>query len=299
MKQQFIEDKAATIRLSIYADNRPIVPTSGTITLLKPDGSELQAETAVTVNADTGEMTYSLTSTHTADKDLNYIAKWAYIVNGVTYFENQLFDVVLSVLSIPITDDDLYAELESLRKANNQATGTATAGAAGSLTDTIRRKEDDDFWKGGVIKIISGTGVGQERNVTGFTQSTGVITVSPNFTTTPDTTSIYKVVRSFSVKIENAFETLETMLYNKGKRHELILESSQIKYPLLYLTIHTISLDLFDDETDKWYLLATKYWDKFTQAFGNMTLEYDEDESGTVSEDEQQGGINEIRIRRA
>jgi hypothetical protein len=300
MKQQFLKTKVGTIRLTVYDNNRPLVPTSAYITLYKTDGTtELQARVAVSVDSTTGEMTYSLTTTHTADHDLNYKALWEYVYNGTTYYETQLFDVVKSILSIPITDNDIYDELESLRKANMQATGTATAGAAGSLTDTLKRKEDDNYWKGGTIKILSGTGLGQERDITGFTQSTGMITITPNWGTNPDTTSIYRIVKSFSNKIQQSFKKLETMLYDKGKRDSLILESSQIEIPLLYLTIHFICLDLMDEVDDKWSRLAASYWDKFQTSFNNMKLEYDEDESGGIDEEEEGHAPGELRIGRA
>jgi hypothetical protein len=298
MKQNFIQSQIDTLRLTVYDNNRPLIPSSGTVTLYKPSGETLQAAAAVTIDGTTGEMTYALTATHTAAKDLNYKAVWAYVVSGTTYYQTQLFDIVLSQLGIPITDEDLFNELDSLRKAAEQATATATAGAAGSLTDT-KRRESDDYWKGGTIEIVAGTGIGQRRDITGFTQSTGVFTVTPNFGTAPDSTSKYVIVKSFSSKIIAAFDKLQTMLYDKGKRHELIIESSQITVPLVYLTIHMIALDLMDESDDKWSRLATIYWDKFDKSFGAMKLDYDEDESGLITEDEEMKSPTELRIGRA
>lgn len=299
MKQQFLQGKTGTIRVTVYQNNRPIIPTSAKITLYKAGSTGvLQAQATAAVNSTTGEMTYSLTATHTADNDMNYKAIWEYVYDGTTYYETQLFDVVKSILSIPITDDDIFDELESLRKQNVQVTGTATAGAAGSITDT-KRKESDDYWKGGIVEIMSGTGNGQKRDVTGFTQSTGALTVTPNWTTNPDTTSIYRLVKSYTRKIEQAFTEIEAMLYNKGKRDCLILEASQIKFPLLYLTIHKICTDLMDEENDKWDILAKSYWDKFNNHFTTMKLDYDEDESGAVSgQDEEGQSVSEIRLFR-
>ncbi len=298
MKQQFLKGIADTIRLTVYDNNRATIPTSGTVTLYNPDGSSLQTAAAVTVNSTTGEMTYSLTATHTAAEDLNYKAVWAYVVSGTTYYQTQLFDVVLSLLAIPITDEDLYNELETLRQANFQASALATGGASGTLIDT-KRREADSYWKGGTLSIIAGTGIGQSRDITGFTQSTGVFTITPNWGTTPDTTSVYLAVKSFTKKIQAAFDSICTMLYNKGKRDSLILESSQIAQPLTYLTIHLIALDLMDEDNDKWTRIATIYQDKFDKAFNNMKLDYDEDESGSIDDEEAQRGQTELRIGRA
>ena len=300
MKQQFLKAKTGTLRLTAYGDNRPLVPAdSVTVTLYKPEGSALETDASASRDATTGEMTYSLTTTHTATNDLNYKVVWKYVVGGATYYETQLFDVVLSILSIPITDDDLYDELESLREAAIQGNGTATAGAAGTLTDTLNRKEIDDFWTGGVISIFSGTGVGQKRDVSDFVQSTSVISVSPNWTTNPDNTSIYNIIKSYTNKIRLSFEKVETMFYNKGRRHSLILESSQIKMPLLYLTIHFIALDLRKELDDKWDLLSIDYMKKFDQSFNTMKVSYDADESGFISDEEEQRGIASLRISRA
>ena len=89
------------------------------------------------------------------------------------------------------------------------------------------------------------------------------------------------------------------MLYDKGKRHELILESSQIALPLTYLAIHIIALDLMDEIDDKWDRIAKLYQEKFDKAFNNMKLDYDEDESGAIDESEKQQSQTSLRIGRA
>lgn len=299
MKQEFLKGKADTIRLTVYQDNRPIVPTSANITLYKTGGSELQASTSVSIDSTTGEMTYSLTSTHTATLGLNYKAEWAYVVSGTTYYEEQLFDVVLSRLSIPITDDDLFNELESLRDANITMTGKATGSASGTLIDTAKRKEPDYYWTGGTIEILNGTGEGQVRDISDFVQSTSTISVSPNWTTTPDTTSVYKITRGFTKKISQCFDKVAQSIYNKGNRAALIIESSQIKVVLIYITVHFICLDLMQSEGDKWDTLSKKYWDLYTDEFGMMKLDYDADESGTITDDETQSDRTAIRIFRS
>jgi hypothetical protein len=293
-----LEDKTATIRLSVYQNNSPVVPTAATVTLYKYSGSSLQAEASATIDASTGEMTYNLTATHTADRGLNYKAVWKYTVSAVDYYETQLFDIVRSILSIPLTDDDLYAELESLRKANAQKTGTATSATSSTLVDTTKLKDADDFWKGGTIETLSGTGLNQRRTITGFTQSTSTVTVTPSWTTTPDSTTTYRIVRSYTEKINQSFEELEQMFYNKGNRQSLILESSQIKVVLLFLTLEKICRDLSDETDDKWDRLAEVYMEKFDKSFNALKLDYDADESGTIDDEETASSINSLRIYR-
>ena len=125
-----------------------------------------------------------------------------------------------------------------------------------------------------------------------------MISVSPDWTTNPDSTSVYRVVKSYTNKIITSFEKLEQMFYDAGRRHELIMESSQIRIPLIYLTVHFITLDLRQDIDDKWDLLVKDYWAKFQDSWSKLNLSYDTDESGTISDEESQFGVNQVRIFR-
>lgn len=77
--------------------------------------------------------------------------------------------------------------------------GTATGGAATTLTDTSRT-EADDYFNTWIIRIISGTGVGSYAAVTDYDKTTGVFTVADWLNsdgtaggTDPTTGSIYVV----------------------------------------------------------------------------------------------------------
>jgi hypothetical protein len=69
-------------------------------------------------------------------------------------------------------------------------TGTASAGAAATLTHTGKSWTTNQ-WTNYQIRIVSGTGAGQIRNIASNTGS--VITVSANWTTNPDATSVYSI----------------------------------------------------------------------------------------------------------
>lgn len=72
--------------------------------------------------------------------------------------------------------------------------GTATAGAAGTLTDATRRTEDTNHWAGAFLYLYGGTGLAQERAITA-SATTGVMTVEANWTVTPDNTTTYEIHR--------------------------------------------------------------------------------------------------------
>jgi hypothetical protein len=78
-------------------------------------------------------------------------------------------------------------------------TGTASAGSTTTLTDSTKDWSKDAFgnpitnrWKGRVVKITGGTGVGQERIIASNTAT--ALTVATKWTTAPDATSVYQIV---------------------------------------------------------------------------------------------------------
>lgn len=73
-------------------------------------------------------------------------------------------------------------------------TGTAQAGAAGTLTLAAGASSTDDLYRGMVIAITGGTGAGQApRVISDYNGTSKVASVFPNWGTTPDETSEYTI----------------------------------------------------------------------------------------------------------
>ena len=70
------------------------------------------------------------------------------------------------------------------------ATGTATSGGASTITNTAKSWTTNQ-WTNYQVRIVSGTGAGQIRNVASNTGT--VITTSAAWTTQPDATSVYSI----------------------------------------------------------------------------------------------------------
>jgi hypothetical protein len=73
--------------------------------------------------------------------------------------------------------------------------GTAAAGTTNSITFAAGANAANGYYLGHWIHIISGTGAGQYAQISAYTGSTRVATVTPNWTTTPDATSVYEVTQ--------------------------------------------------------------------------------------------------------
>ena len=70
------------------------------------------------------------------------------------------------------------------------ATGTATGGGANTITNSAKAWTTNQ-WTNSQVRIVSGTGAGQIRTVSSNTGTT--LTVSANWTTNPDATSVYSI----------------------------------------------------------------------------------------------------------
>jgi len=76
-----------------------------------------------------------------------------------------------------------------------ERTGTAQAGAADSITLDAGANAADDFYNGMVIRITSGTGVGQIRQIIDYVGASKLAYVGRNWGTNPDATSVFRVSR--------------------------------------------------------------------------------------------------------
>lgn len=83
--------------------------------------------------------------------------------------------------------------IEFTFKGHTKIGGTAQAGALGSITLPANFPAVDGTFNGQLITITSGTGAGQTRIGNVYTGATRVLTVTANWTTTPDATSVFSL----------------------------------------------------------------------------------------------------------
>lgn len=100
--------------------------------------------------------------------------------------------------------------------AGRTNSGTAQAGAAGSITLAAGASSVDNTYNNQYARIVGGTGAFQERKITGYIGATRVATVTPNWTTVPDATSAYNTIDRPNA-CYNTFRTCQdTANYVKG-----------------------------------------------------------------------------------
>jgi hypothetical protein len=108
--------------------------------------------------------------------------------------------------------------------------GTAQAGAAGTITLQAGATSIANAFERSFIYIISGTGSGQNREITAYNGTTKVATVSPNWSVNPDNTSVYRIVTQehyqsttigwdVNAVANNATDTLDITVTGEGSKN--------------------------------------------------------------------------------
>lgn len=101
-------------------------------------------------------------------------------------------------------------------------TGTAQAGASGTITLTSGASAVDDFYKGMLITLDGGTGSGQSRGIKSYVGSTKIATVDYAWTTPPDATSTYTISANVQYRpISSSFESVTCYFNVDGVQHKL------------------------------------------------------------------------------
>lgn len=95
-------------------------------------------------------------------------------------------------LSAPNAESSLQQKFQTIT-----LTGTATAGAASTITLAVGSSAVNSYYKGLIIRTTGGTGSGQSRYITGYVGSTRVATVDTAWSVQPDATTTYEIKYEF------------------------------------------------------------------------------------------------------
>ncbi|AZV57913.1 hypothetical protein [Clostridium sp. AWRP] len=109
---------------------------------------------------------------------------------------NNIITVTSNIYPLYLSAGDLLFETtpsSSSPLVKFNATGTAQAGGANTITLPSTFSTTDDAYNGLVISVDSGTGAGQQKTITDYVGSTKVATVDSNWTIEPDNTSVITI----------------------------------------------------------------------------------------------------------
>ena len=155
------------------SDGTSLAPTSIDTEISKDNGTLADTTNEVTLAKEVGGST---------DSALGYIT--------LTAAEMTADDVLLQIKSANCVTLLLNVRPQRLVAVR---TGTAQAGAAGTITLDAGASAVDDYYNGMYIRTDDHTGAGQARLITDYAGDTKVASVAPNWETNPDNTTDFTV----------------------------------------------------------------------------------------------------------
>lgn len=116
----------------------------------------------------------------------------------------------------------------------------------------------------------------------------------------PDLADLLKTGESNCSKIiAIAFEELKLALQARGKMNDQIPQSESTKYKIIhaYKTLEMLYRRAIKEQGDRFHVLGEEYKQKFLTAIDQVVAAYDYDESGEISDEEEELG-NRFTLQR-
>jgi hypothetical protein len=111
--------------------------------------------------------------------------------------------------------------------------GTATAGAANTITLVAGGSAVNDAYRGMLIRLTGGTGSGQQRVITAYNGTSKVATVTPAWGVTPTGTTTYSVDAQASyAPVSTAFESVTLYANVDGVLHRMLGARGSVEFVL-------------------------------------------------------------------
>lgn len=292
MSLEVREDSTYTFSHEKIVSNVPTLIESATARILDRNGSVLQASTtmdlsgsAVNIASLTVDFSDDPSTSLTYARARNYRIEMT--IDNVIY--NYFFDIVRYPFVNLVTDQDLIDENSMLADGIAEEEGDATDGSSTSIIDT-NRLESDDFWNGGKVTIfpIEDTGSIEERLITNFIKDTGTIVFDPAITT-PVTTEHYLLRKSYQSLITRAGNIVKDDIASAKEKAYLMIDSSQVNRLIIYKALEKYLIPIRKEKDDQYDIMIQEYREQYNKLFLSIPLIFDQDDSGSISDDEAKG----------
>lgn len=293
MKQLFLKDTADTFKVYIYENNRIATPQSAQISVYRPSGTALINSASMTIGAD-GLLSYAFLASDNAETGPDYKAVIAYALNGAVVSAVFFYDVVVSRPGIVITDEDLLSELPQLKDSGWRVFGSAESGTSAAITDTELKRYADDYFVGG---LAYSAGKDETRAITSFNSSTGTVTTTP-FSSAITAGEKYILTRSFGREITRAFEKIEEMLVQIGRRIDLVIDPYDMRGLHIYSSVAEVCKGFISERDNLWWELWKEYEKKAVETFKKMNFKYDSSGDGFIAPSERATSAQPARTGR-
>jgi len=194
-----------------------------------------------------------------------------------------------------ITNAEIVGRLKLLADEHLKADSGSTTTAVSSYIS------DGSNYSNYYICFISGDNANVDRVVTSYESSTGTFTFDALDNAVTNVDEFCLVLKSFQSDVTNAHAVVRNDLRNMGKDVDLFLNyATQLKECYIYKTIELVCAGLMNDavDTDVYYSHMVTYNALYQRELDTLIADYDADESGDISTDEELVKSNYVVVER-
>lgn len=253
-----------TVQFDVYEDDQPLVASSATIDigLVVDDDTPGNADhyvdgASMTVGAgpegSNNRLTYTFASgSHPTDpeKDITVVLTVT-TSDSRTVKHRTMLDLLFVVPQMTVREEDLFVRLPRLRdhRALGIEEGQASSGSTTTLVAAGLKQYPSGYYKGGEVEILDGANEGTWREITAHDGSTGTITVADAWPGAIQTSSRYRVRRSWEPLIVEAWVEIRRQTRRMGWGLYDVTDPQQLREPHMLLSI-AYALEAMGSETE-------------------------------------------------
>lgn len=193
-----------------------------------------------------------------------------------------------------ITNADIVSRLKLLADFH----GKATSGSTTTIVCNDLKNEADVT--GYFACFVSGTHVGTDKVITKFKDLTGTISFDALASTVSNTDEFCIVSKGFQSEVAQAALVVTEDFKNKGYDASLFLNDTQLKELHISKTIELVCWGLMNDaiDSDAYFANAQRYEKRYQLIMANLIADYDANEDGVISDDEEKESIGQVGFSR-
>ncbi len=277
------KDQDHTFSWTFFDKNIQKVPTSGNITVTKPGGSELVANTTVSIETD-GEIRFTLGSANTSTIDSNYKIQLEYQVGDEKFRQFYLFDVVATPLVNTVRDEDLFLYVKELRDKNTPfVKETTAAGTTSTLISDELNSLNIDF-TGGSVEVFTDDTTTHNAEITNWEKDLSRITFSPIDSVATTSGSRFRIRASYQRFIDEAYENIVSRdIRNRIKLKARFIDTLITRNMTIFKTLEIVCFSESEELDDKWNIRAKEFKLKYKEEYVKLSEPVDYNDDGTIS----------------
>lgn len=194
-----------------------------------------------------------------------------------------------------ITNAEIVGRLKLLAEEHLKAdSGTTTTAVNSSISDGID-------YTNKIICFITGDNAYADRVVTSCDTATGTLTFNALDNAVDNVDEFCIISVGYQSDVSQAHNIITNDFKNRGYDIDLFLNhQTQLKEMYIYKTIELICAGLMNDgvDTDAYFVNYERYKELYRLESSNVIADYDINESGTITDDEEDTTVGKVRFSR-